>query len=299
MSAEKKKNSTWLLAKPFVLGGLSGMSATCIIQPIDFVKVQLQLLGKNNTLGPFAVASKTIKEAGFFKLYTGLSAALVRQATYTTARLGLFRTISNVMSENGKRNMSLGEKAVAGLTAGGLAAVVGTPADLALLRMQADSSMQAADRRNYKNVVDALVRIVKEEGFTSMWKGCTPTVVRAMSLNMGMLASYDQAKEELTKVWGASNLTNITASMIAGFLASAFSLPFDFVKTKVQQQKAVNGVLPYKNMLDCARKVIINEGGPFALYTGFPTYVFRIGPHSAFTLLFLEELGKLSKKYVD
>jgi len=289
-----------MFAKPFVLGGLSGMTATCIIQPIDFVKVQLQLLGKNNTLGPFAVASKTIKEHGFLRLYTGLSAALVRQATYTTARLGLFRTISNQMSDNGKRTMSLGEKAVAGLTAGGLAAVVGTPADLALLRMQADSAMKVEDRRNYKNVVDALVRIVKEEGVFSMWKGCTPTVVRAMSLNMGMLASYDQTKEELAKMWGPGMGTNVAASMVAGFFASVFSLPFDFVKTKVQQQKKdAHGNLPYKNMLDCAMKVIKNEGGPLALYTGFPTYVFRIGPHSAFTLLFLEELTKLSKKYID
>ena len=31
------------LALPFVLGGLSGMGATCIIQPIDMVKVRMQL----------------------------------------------------------------------------------------------------------------------------------------------------------------------------------------------------------------------------------------------------------------
>lgn len=35
---------------------------------------------------------------GFLSLYTGLSAGLVRQATYTTARLGIFRTLSNYMA---------------------------------------------------------------------------------------------------------------------------------------------------------------------------------------------------------
>lgn len=29
--------------QPFVIGGLSGMFATCIIQPIDMVKVTIQL----------------------------------------------------------------------------------------------------------------------------------------------------------------------------------------------------------------------------------------------------------------
>lgn len=35
--------SAWSQAKPFVNGGLSGMLATCFIQPVDMVKVRLQL----------------------------------------------------------------------------------------------------------------------------------------------------------------------------------------------------------------------------------------------------------------
>lgn len=33
----------WKTAKPFINGGLSGMAATCIIQPIDMVKVRIQI----------------------------------------------------------------------------------------------------------------------------------------------------------------------------------------------------------------------------------------------------------------
>ena len=42
-----------------------------------------------------------------------------------------------------------------------------------------------AERRNYKNVVDALRRIVREEGFFTLWRGCGPTVVRAVAANIG------------------------------------------------------------------------------------------------------------------
>ncbi len=35
--------SVWQNVKPFFNGGLSGMLATCVIQPIDMVKVRLQL----------------------------------------------------------------------------------------------------------------------------------------------------------------------------------------------------------------------------------------------------------------
>jgi solute carrier family 25 oxoglutarate transporter 11 len=29
--------------QPFLIGGLSGMFATCIVQPVDMIKVQIQL----------------------------------------------------------------------------------------------------------------------------------------------------------------------------------------------------------------------------------------------------------------
>jgi hypothetical protein len=42
MGEEKKPQSlgVWPTVKPFVNGGASGMLATCVIQPIDMIKVQ-------------------------------------------------------------------------------------------------------------------------------------------------------------------------------------------------------------------------------------------------------------------
>lgn len=56
--------------------------------------------------------------------------------------------------------LPLWQKAGAGLTAGGLGALVGSPADLTLIRMQADSTLPMASRRNYKGVGDAMVSSV-------------------------------------------------------------------------------------------------------------------------------------------
>lgn len=44
---------------------------------------------------------------------------------------------------------------------------------------------------------NALTRIVKEEGIGGLFTGAGPTVVRAMALNMGMLASNDQVRRVL------------------------------------------------------------------------------------------------------
>lgn len=41
-------------------------------------------------------------------------------------------------------------------------------------------------------IVKTARRIVREDGVSGLFRGAAPTVVRAMSLNMGMLASNDQ-----------------------------------------------------------------------------------------------------------
>ncbi len=43
MAQKQELNPVWKAAKPFINGGMSGMLSTCIIQPIDMVKVRLQL----------------------------------------------------------------------------------------------------------------------------------------------------------------------------------------------------------------------------------------------------------------
>ena len=46
-----------------------------------------------------AVASAIVKQDGFGSLYKGLSAGLLRQATYTTARLGIFQELSTYLKK--------------------------------------------------------------------------------------------------------------------------------------------------------------------------------------------------------
>jgi len=65
--------------------------------------------------------------------------------------------------------------------------VVGTPADLALVRMQSDGMLPLDQRRNYTGVGNALVRIVREEGVTGLFRGCLPTVTRAMAVSYARL----------------------------------------------------------------------------------------------------------------
>lgn len=170
---------------------------------------------------------------GFYK---GIDSAYMRQAVYTTARFGLFLNLSDYVKQNknGGNNLTFAQKGACSLTAGGLASIVGNPADLILIRMQTDSLLPVEQRRNYTSVFDAAKRIPKEEGILSLWKGGVPTMSRAMALNFGMFTTYEESKERLSKLmpsnkWGVFILSGI----FAGSVAATFSLPFDNAKTKL------------------------------------------------------------------
>lgn len=49
---DANRATVWSTIKPFVNGGASGMLATCVIQPIDMVKVRLQLGAQGSPVSP-------------------------------------------------------------------------------------------------------------------------------------------------------------------------------------------------------------------------------------------------------
>jgi len=288
-----KDNAVWKASKPFVTGSLSGMAATCCIQPMDMVKVRVQLAAaEGGVTSPFAIASNMIKNEGFLAMYAGLGAGLTRQVVYTGARLGLFDIFTD-MSKDPKYDSvpSFAKRSVCALSAGGIAAVAGTPADLALIRMQSDSLLPVEQRSNYSGVFGALSSIASTEGPTGLFKGWLPTATRAMALNFGMLAFNAQAKDMLVSAGAPATVQVFGASAIAGFFASFFSLPFDFVKTQIQKMKPdpVTGEMPFKGPLDCAMKQV-QAGGITRLWAGFPTYYFRIAPHAMITLIAQDQI---------
>lgn len=87
-----------------------------------------------------------------------------------------------------------------GLISGIIGSSIGNPADLCLVRMQADSLLPVAQRRNYTGFFNAISTIIKEEGFKTLWRGCIPTVARGTVINVVMLVTYDEIKEKLNKL---------------------------------------------------------------------------------------------------
>ncbi|KAL3993751.1 Mitochondrial 2-oxoglutarate/malate carrier protein [Acanthocheilonema viteae] len=278
----------------FTFGGTAGMGATLLVQPLDLLKNRMQLNGlgsKKESRSSLHVLKSIIANEGFFAIYSGLSAGLLRQATYTTTRLGTYTWLFEEFTKD-RTTINFATKVVIGLTAGAAGSFVGTPAEVALIRMCTDGRLPREEQRRYKNVLDALIRIVREEGVFTLWRGCGPTVLRAMTVNAAQLGTYSQSKEALLspKFFKEGMMLQLAASMISGLATTIVSMPIDIVKTRVQNMRVIDGKPEYSGILDVWSKVISNEGF-FSLWKGFTPYYLRMGPHTMLTFIILEQLN--------
>jgi solute carrier family 25 oxoglutarate transporter 11 len=304
-SSSPPASSLALTLQPFVCGGSAATFASVCIHPIDLAKVRMQIYGQMNPGKPVpgfpSVISNVIKRDGFSAIYKGVDASIGRQMVYGTARIGLHRTFSDKLVEiNDGQPISFIQKVLSGMLSGSIAVCIGTPFDIALVRLQSDGMAEPKDRRNYKNVFDALIRTTKEEGVGALYKGLAPNILRGMSMNVGMLACYDQAKELVANVLndpmtnGPLLPTKIGASIIAGFTAALFSLPFDLVKSRLMAQKPdpITGQMPYRGVTDCAMQIFKKEG-PKGFFSSFSAYYTRCAPHAMIILMSIESINKM------
>ncbi|KAE9613343.1 hypothetical protein Lal_00027297 [Lupinus albus] len=315
--------------KGFVEGGIASIIAGCSTHPLDLIKVRMQLQGESNPVpvrnirpelafqtrssihvapspqtpqikprvGPIAVGIRLVQQEGVAALFSGVSATVLRQTLYSTTRMGLYDVLKQKWSIGG--NMPLSRKIEAGLIAGGVGAAVGNPADVAMVRMQADGLLPPAKRRNYKSAMDAISTMVKREGVTSLWRGSSLTVNRAMLVTASQLASYDQFKEMILEkgVMRDGLGTHVTASFAAGFVAAVATNPVDVIKTRVMNMRVEAGAEPpYSGALDCALKTVRAEG-PMALYKGFIPTISRQGPFTVVLFVTLEQVRKVFNDY--
>mmetsp|Transcript_47987 Transcript_47987/g.111992 ORF Transcript_47987/g.111992 Transcript_47987/m.111992 type:complete len:293 (+) Transcript_47987:136-1014(+) len=273
-----------------IIGATGGMGAAVVCHPLDVLRVnmQVQLVPKTTV----ATLQDILRESGLkCGLYSGLSAAFLRQWTYGACRLGIYTSLLR-SSNNKPQEVSFRQKLLYGLTAGGIGSTIGTPAEVALVRMSADARKPLEERRG-AGVLRVLGIVVREDGFFSMWRGVAPTVTRAMSLAATTLAVTSETKEQLPQLVPSlaayPTVTMGAATVVASFWATVASQPFDVVKSRVQNMVIPpGGRPPYSGSLDCFVKTL--REGPHALYKGFTPAFVKLVPYNMLSLTIVEKL---------
>jgi len=219
--------------------------------------------------------------------------ALLRQAIYSSTRLGAYEPIKKLLGEDDPCCTPLWKKVLAGVTSGIIGSSIATPTDLVKIRFQA---VRVGETPPYKNMFHAFYQIASKEGFFGLWTGIKPTVKRAAVLSGTQIPAYDHAKHMIINAgWLQEGiLLHGVSAFIAGFVATSIASPFDIVRTRymTQPKDASGKPLVYTGTLDCIVKTVRHEG-LLAIYKGFFPNWTRTGVDTIVIFLVYERLRKI------
>ncbi|CAL8370548.1 unnamed protein product [Arctogadus glacialis] len=143
-----------------------------------------------------------------------------------------------------------------------------------LLQVQHVSKQITADQQ-YKGIMDCIVRIPKEQGFVSFWRGNLANVIRyfpTQALNFAFKDKYKQVflggVDKHTQFWRyfAGNLASGGA---AGATSLCFVYPLDFARTRLAADVGKAGATrEFSGLANCLGQITKSDGIK-GLYQGF------------------------------
>jgi solute carrier family 25 oxoglutarate transporter 11 len=304
MKENHKADAAIPLYERMILAAFAGMGAATVCHPLDVLRVQMQTEGVQykNTLD---AAVQIYKRSGLRGgLYAGISAAYLRQWLYGSCRIGIYANLlekaqlANVAAGKDKNDIAFHQKLGMGCISGGIGSFVGTPSELALVRMSADSKLPPNERRNYKNVIDCVRRIATEEGPTKLWRGATPTVARATLLSACQMGVTSEIKSKLIQsgVFGQNGEYGyglpimFCATLCSSFCANIVANPFDVVKSRLQNMQ-ISSTPQYTGMADCFVKSV-KADGITVLFAGFTPAFIKLAPYTVISLTLADKLTR-------
>uniref|UniRef100_A0A8C0Y8K0 ADP/ATP translocase n=1 Tax=Cyprinus carpio carpio TaxID=630221 RepID=A0A8C0Y8K0_CYPCA len=218
--------------------------------------------------------------------------------------------------------------------AGGIAAAISKTAVAPIERVKLLLQVQHASKqitvdKQYKGIIDCVVRIPKEQGFVSFWRGNLANVIRyfpTQALNFAFkdkykkisksdgirglyqgfnvsvqgiiiyraayFGIYDTAKGMLPDPKNTHIVVSWMIAQTVTAVAGIASYPFDTVRRRMMMQSGRKGAdIMYSGTIDCWKKIARDEGGK-AFFKGAWSNVLR-GMGGAFVLVLYDELKKV------
>jgi hypothetical protein len=237
------------------------------------VKTRLQV-------NPGFSMSAMIKSEGAMSLYKGIAAAWLREASYTSIKLGAYGPIKDLLCGD-RKDVPFVLKFSAGSASGAIGTMFGNPFDVLKTMQMAGES---------KGVPALMGQLYKNQGMAGFYRGIEANVMRAIVLNGTKMACYDESKSFVVQQtgWNRKDLrTQFSAACVAGFFMSVTVAPFDNVRTRLMNQPTDAKL--YNGFVDCCAKTLKNDG-PMAFYRGFFAIWGRFAPQATLQLVVFEKM---------
>jgi len=280
-------------------GGTAAAVSKTAVAPIERVKLLLQVQDASKTIavdkrykGIIDVLTRVPKEQGFSALWRGNLANVIRYFPTQALNFAFKDTYKNIFLKGYDKKKDFWKFFAGNLASGGAAGATSLcfvyPLDFARTRLAADVGKGAS--REFKGLADCLVKIAKSDGPIGLYRGFFVSVQGIIIYRAAYFGMFDTAKMVFTAdgqklnffaAWGIAQVVTIGSGIL--------SYPWDTVRRRMMMQSGRKDVL-YKNTLDCALKIVKNEGMS-AMFKGALSNVFR-GTGGALVLAIYDEIQK-------
>ena len=321
MSAQQDKidRSRRELARNGLAGSIAISVAVGSFNPLDTLRIRWQVAPQSSSISLVQYAQQIVKIEGLVKgLWTpGLGANMASFFVCGGLRQGFYPFFrDSLVVILGQEEKSVATMMLGGFATGAIAFWSCTPFFQLKTLMQAEagrieqgldgqrvlrtgSRAGSAPRFHGRMWWENGAQLAAEGGFSTLWRGASPLVVRGSLLAAGQMLGYDGVKTYCKKndVLSDGPVLHVGASVAAAFFSCSFSAPADIVMTRYQA--AVVMGRSYDGPIHCVRTMLTEEGVG-VLFRGWTPFFVRVTPLFAINLPLYEQIRRcLGIGYLD
>lgn len=177
-----------------VAGGSAGACQVIFTNPLEIVKIRLQVQGELQRSATEAAIPKRsaiwiVRQLGLVGLYKGASACLLRDVPFSAIYFPAYAHLKkDYFNEGPTKQLGIFELLTAGAIAGIPAAYLTTPCDVIKTRLQVEAR---AGQTSYLSLSHCAKTIMQEEGFKAFFKGGPARILRSSPQFGFTLAAYE------------------------------------------------------------------------------------------------------------
>lgn len=291
-------------ATQLIAGGTAGAMEALCCQPLDTIKVRMQL-SKSGTApgtkprGFVATGVMIVRRETPLALYKGLGAVLSGIVPKMAVRFASFETYKGWLADKETGNTSIGNIFISGLGAGTTeAVVVVTPMEVVKIRLQAQmhSLADPMEVPRYRNAGHAVYTIIREEGFSALYRGVSLTALRQATNQGANFTAYQELKKFAQRMQPdlpeLPSYQHMIIGLISGAMGPFSNAPIDTIKTRLQKATAQPGTTAFQRIAAIASDMWRQEGVK-SFYKGITPRVLRVAPGQAIVFAVYERVRKV------
>ncbi|XP_012728353.2 mitochondrial folate transporter/carrier [Fundulus heteroclitus] len=278
-----------------LVAGLSGgVVSTLVLHPLDLVKIRfavsdgLELRPKYR--GILHCMKSVWHQEGLRGLYQGVTPNIWGAGASWGLYFFFYNAIKGYAKEGRQTELRPAEHLVSAAQAGILTLTITNPIWVTKTRLVLQYSADPT-RKQYKGMVDALVKIYRHEGIPGLYKGYVPGLFGTSHGALQFMA-YEELKRDYNKYKNVpseaklSALEYITMAALSKIFAVATTYPYQVVRARLQDQHN-----RYSGVIDVIRRTWRNEGFT-GFYKGIVPNVIRVTPACCITFVVFENVSR-------